>query len=83
MVQFRQTTILLMDDVDSWIPFFPGIADGRAVVGRTVINKDDFKIGVCLVYDGSDAFVQIFLDVIDGNDDANQWRLITMHNSKL
>ena len=58
-----------MDHFDSWIPFFPGIADGRAVVGRSVVNKDDFKIGVCLSDDGGDAFVQIFLDLIDGNDD--------------
>ncbi len=58
-----------MDDVDSWIPFFPGIADGGTVVGRPVLNKNDFKIRVCLVNDRGDAFVQIFLDVIDGNDD--------------
>ena len=58
-----------MDHFDSWIPFFPGIADGRAVVGRTAVNKDDFEIGVCLVNDGGYAFVQIFLDFIDGNYD--------------
>ncbi len=70
-----------MDDVDSWIPFLPGVAYGRAVVGRSVVNKDDFKIGICLVNDGSDAFVQIFLDLINRNNNANQWRLITMHNA--
>ena len=57
-----------MDHFDSWIPFFPGIADGGTVVGRAVINKDYFEILVCLVNDGGDAFVQIFLDVIDRNN---------------
>ena len=48
------------------------VAKGGAVVGRTVINQDDFKIGVFLVNNRSDTFVQIFLDVIDRNDDGNQ-----------
>ena len=61
--------------------FLPLVADGGAVVGQAVINKDDFEIGVCLVNDGSDAFVQIFLDLINWNNNANQWRLITMHNA--
>ena len=72
-----------MDHFDSWIPFFPGIADGRAVVGRSVVNKDDFKIGVCLVYDGSDAFVKIFLDLINRNNNANQWTLIIIHKLRI
>ena len=71
-----------MDDIDTWIAFLPLVTDGWAVVGRSVVNKDDFEIGVCLVNDRGDAFVQIFLDVIDGNDNANQWRLITMHNAE-
>ena len=40
-----------------------------AIVGRAVVNKDDFEIGICLINDGGDAFGQILLNVIDGNDD--------------
>ena len=69
----------ILDDVDSWIPRFPCIAHGGAAVGRTIVDKDDFKIGVCLVYDGIKTFVQVFLDVIDGNDDGNQG--FRIHNS--
>ena len=69
-----------MDHFDSWIPFFPCIADGRAVVGLSVVNKNDFEIGVCLVNDRGDAFVQIFLDLINRNNSANQLKLIIIHS---
>ncbi len=58
-----------MDDIDTWIAFLPLVTDGWAVVGRSVVNKDDFEIGICLVNNGDDAFVKIFLDVIDRNND--------------
>ena len=63
--------------MDNYLTLF---AEGRTVVRRAVINKDDFEIGVCLVNDRGNTFVQIFLDVIDGNDDANQWMLIILHS---
>lgn len=62
----------ILDDGDSWIPRLPCIAHGRAVVGRTVVDQDDFKIDVYLVYDGIKAFIQVFLDIIDGDDDGNR-----------
>ena len=58
-----------MDDFDSVIFSLPLVTDDGAVVGGAVVNEDDFEIGVCLINDRGDAFVQIFLDVIDGNDD--------------
>ena len=53
-----------MDDGYPRIPFLPAVADG----GGAVIDENDLQVLVCLPDDGGDAFVQIFLDLIDGND---------------
>ena len=68
----RKAAVRLVDDGDSCIPFLPAVADGVGAVGGAVINKNDLQILICLSDDGDDAIVQIFLDLIDRNDDGNQ-----------
>ena len=63
----REAAVRLMDDGYPRIPFLPAVADGGGAVGGAVIDKNDLQILVCLSDDGGDAFVQIFLDLIDGN----------------
>ena len=69
---YRHHAVRLMDDGYPRIPFLPAVADGGGAVGGAVIDENDLQILVCLSDDGGDAFVQIFLDLIDGNDDGNQ-----------
>ena len=47
--------------------FDPFAAELRGAVGGTVIDENDLQILVCLPDDGGDAFVQIFLDLINRN----------------
>ena len=69
---YRHHAVRLMDDGYPWIPFLPAVADGGGAVGGAVIDENDLQILVGLPDDGGDAFVQIFLDLINGNDDGNQ-----------
>ena len=69
---YRHHAVRLMDDGYPRIPFLPAVADGGGAVGGAVIDENDLQILVGLSDDGGDAYVQIFLDLIDGNDDGNQ-----------
>ena len=64
---YRHLSVRLMDDGYPRIPFLPAVADGGGAVGGAVIDENDLQISVCLPDDGCDAFVQIFLDLINRN----------------
>lgn len=44
---------------------------GFRVVGRAVVDGDDFEMGISLVNDGIETFWKIFGGVVDGDDDGN------------
>ena len=60
----RHTLILLMNHLDTRIFFGVAIANHGAVVGRTVVNENDFNIGKCLGQKRINAFWQILFDII-------------------
>ena len=50
----------------------PGVAHGRAIVGRAVIDQQNLQIGVRLRGNRRHAFVEELLDLIYRNNDADQ-----------
>ena len=67
-----------MNNLYSIIFFCSSITHRRAVIGRTVINEDDFKIAVGLVYYAFYAFIEVLFDLVHRNNDAYK-RLIAFH----
>ncbi len=63
----RKAAVRLMDDGYPRIPFLPFVADGGGTVGGAVIDENDLQVLVCLSDDGGDAFVQVFLYLINRN----------------
>lgn len=50
----------------------PGVAHGRAIVGRAVVDQQNLQIGVRLRGNRRHAFVEELLDLIYRNNDADQ-----------
>lgn len=59
-----KTTIIFMDHLNAAILSGPIVAHCRAVIGRSVIYQDNFQVGVDLICDKPDAFVQVFFNLI-------------------
>ena len=63
--------VFLVDDFDA-VVFFSVIVDDLArTISRTVVNKNNFEVFVCLVFDGIEAGLKIFFGVIDWDDNRN------------
>ena len=49
------------------VPLSPRIAHGRAVVRRTVIDKDYLKVRIRLPNNAFDALIEIFFNFVNGD----------------
>lgn len=58
---------------DPAIFFRPRVAYCRAVIRRTVINKYDFKIFICLRNYTFNASIQILFGIVNRNYNANRF----------
>ena len=55
------------------------VANRAAIVGRAVINENQFKIRKRLRQNRIDARAQVFFNLVNGNDNGNFWRGILIH----
>ncbi len=50
-----------------------GLGDGGAGVGGAVVDDDDFEGAIVLGEDAFDGLADVFLGVVDGDDDGDEW----------
>ncbi len=62
--------VLLHHDPEPLVPRGEGLGDGGAVVRGTVVDQDALEVGERLGGNGLQALVEVELDVVDGDDDA-------------
>lgn len=63
------TGVFLMNDFDARVFFGVVVADFTRIVGRAIIDEDEFEVFVGLVKNGVETGGEVFGGVPDGNDD--------------
>ena len=61
-----------MYHLDSAVLFSPAVTHGGAIIRRAIVNKDYFKIFICLPDYAFYTLVKIFFDLVDRNDNADK-----------
>ena len=79
-----RTLVLLPDDMEPGITFFPEFQYLRRVVGGTVIYADDFDLRHLLLHENAGQCLrQIELRIEDRHDDRNLWRVGRRQNKRV
>lgn len=60
--------VFLVDDCNAGILLGVGTDEFAGIVGRTVVDDDDFEVFIGLFYDGLEAGGDVILDVVGGDD---------------
>ena len=58
-----------MEYADAFVLFSVTVADCARTVGRSVVDEQQLEIGHALQENASDAFIEVFLCIVDGGDD--------------
>ena len=66
------TGVFFVNNPNAAVPGRPGITDGTAAVGTSVIHQNDLQISVCLLRNGPETAVQIFFYPVYRDNHADQ-----------
>lgn len=72
ITRFRRACVHLLNHFDPRIASSVFFKDCERAVGRAVVHANDFDVAKRLVDDGIQASAQIFLHVVDGDNDGNE-----------
>ena len=72
----RESAVFFMYNFYAAVLLRPFVAHGGTIIGRAIVNEDYLEILICLFNNAFNALVEILLDFINRDNDADKLRLI-------